>query len=75
MKAFQPPELILFSTVEFEPQDEMHTVHHMLLFGCPLPAKIALAKKGKYWYVVIITSVAEFSSDYIHLIMMMIKVT
>lgn len=75
MKAFQPPELILFSTVGFEPQDEMHTVHHMLLFGCPLPAKIALAKKGKYWYVVIITSVAEFSSDYIHLIMMMIKVT
>ena len=75
MKAFQPPELILFSTVGFEPQDEMHTVHHMLLFGCPLPAQKALAKKGKYWYVVIITSVAEFGSDYIHLIMMMIKVT
>ena len=75
MKAFQPPELISFSTVGFEPQDEMYTVHHMLLFGCPLPAKKALAKKGKYWYVVIITSVAEFSSDYIHLIMMMIKVT
>jgi len=35
--------------VGFEPQDEMHTVHHMSLSGCPVPAKNALAEKGKYW--------------------------
>lgn len=68
MKEFPPPELISFSTVGFEPQDEMHTVHHMSLSGCPVPAKKALAEKGKYWYVVIITSVTELVlTIYIHL--------
>ncbi|KAL9986000.1 hypothetical protein ACROYT_G000053 [Oculina patagonica] len=33
----------------FEPHAEMHTAHHMLLFGCRAPAKMALANEGKFW--------------------------
>lgn len=33
----------------FEPHAEMHTAHHMLLFGCPAPAEDALANDGKSW--------------------------
>jgi len=33
----------------FEPHDEMHTAHHMLLFGCPALGEVALASNGKFW--------------------------
>ncbi|XP_022792772.1 peptidylglycine alpha-hydroxylating monooxygenase-like isoform X2 [Stylophora pistillata] len=33
----------------FKPHAEMHTAHHMLLFGCPTPGQNALASEGKYW--------------------------
>lgn len=42
---------MLFVTAGFEPHAEMHTAHHMLLFGCGAPAKMALANEGKFWYV------------------------
>ncbi|KAJ7339645.1 hypothetical protein OS493_006052 [Desmophyllum pertusum] len=33
----------------FNPHAEMHTAHHMLLFGCQVPAEMALASKGQFW--------------------------
>ena len=42
---------VSFSTAGFEPHAEMHTAHHMLLFGCPAPGEVALANDGQFWYV------------------------
>ena len=50
-KHFNHLNCVSFSTAGFEPHAEMHTAHHMLLFGCPAPAEVALANDGKFWYV------------------------
>lgn len=41
--------LLIFFSVGFKPFAEMHTAHHMLMFGCQVPAVMAMAKDGKYW--------------------------
>ncbi|XP_074634773.1 peptidyl-glycine alpha-amidating monooxygenase A-like isoform X2 [Acropora palmata] len=35
--------------VGFKPFAEMHTAHHMLLFGCQVPADMAFSRDGKFW--------------------------
>ncbi|XP_068693201.1 peptidyl-glycine alpha-amidating monooxygenase B-like isoform X3 [Montipora foliosa] len=35
--------------VGFKPFAEMHTAHHMLLFGCQVPAEMSFATNGKFW--------------------------
>lgn len=37
--------------VGFKPFAEMHTAHHMLMFGCQTPGENLFAKDKKYWYV------------------------
>lgn len=41
--------------VGFKPFAEMHTAHHMLMFGCQAPGENLFAKDKKYWYVLILT--------------------
>ena len=38
----------------FKPFAEMHTAHHMLMFGCQAPGENLFAKDKKYWYVLIL---------------------
>ena len=38
-------------SVGFKPFAEMHTAHHMLMFGCQTPGENLFAKDNKYWYV------------------------
>ena len=42
---------MFFFLVGYKPSAEMHTAHHMLMFGCQVPAEMAFAKDGEYWYV------------------------
>ena len=42
---------MVFFLVGYKPSAEMHTAHHMLMFGCQVPAEMAFAKEGEYWYV------------------------
>ena len=40
---------MFFFSVGFRPNAEMHTAHHMLMFGCQVPAEMSMTKDGKYW--------------------------
>ena len=42
---------MVFFSVGYRPSAEMHTAHHMLMFGCQVPAEMAMANNGEYWYV------------------------
>ncbi|PFX34855.1 Peptidyl-glycine alpha-amidating monooxygenase [Stylophora pistillata] len=35
--------------VAIKPLVDMHTAHHLMIFGCPEPANYAFANDGKYW--------------------------
>lgn len=40
-----------FFSVAIKPLVDVHTVHHLMIVGCPEPANNAFANDGKYWYV------------------------
>jgi len=42
---------VMSFAVGFKPFAEMHTAHHMLMFGCQTPGENLFAKDKKYWYV------------------------
>lgn len=39
-------------SVAIKPQVNMNTAHHLMVFGCPKPAKHAFASDGEYWYAI-----------------------
>ena len=41
----------------------MHTAHHMLLFGCQVPADMAFSRDGKFWYEIQLIITAESLTD------------
>ena len=39
-------------SVAIKPLVNMNTAHHLMVFGCPKPAKHAFASGGEYWYAI-----------------------
>lgn len=48
----QPQMCQFFSSISvaIKPLVNMNTAHHLMVFGCPEPAKHAFASDGEYWY-------------------------